>query len=177
MIEEESLSRGVINNRISRIKRFFKWDISEQLAPSGTYEAIRTVSGLRYGKTTARETDPVRPVPDAFVDLVLPVLSPPIRALVELQRTTGMRPCEVVIMRASDIDMSGEVWLYEPAEHKNQWRGHRRVIPLGPKAQKNRHAFSQAQNSSVSFQPAGCRGMAKRTPTLKSKNTDDSFAG
>lgn len=38
-------------------------------------------------------------------------------------------------MRSCDIDTTGDVWLYEPFTHKNQWRGHRRQIPLGPKAQ------------------------------------------
>ncbi len=31
--------------------------------------------------------------------------------MIWLQWLTGMRPCEAVIMRACDIDMSGEVWL------------------------------------------------------------------
>lgn len=40
-----------------RIKRFIKWAVSEELAPPSAYEATRTVSGLRYGRTTARETE------------------------------------------------------------------------------------------------------------------------
>ena len=43
---DSDLSRGVINNRINRVKRFFKWAVSEELIPSFVYEALRTVAGL-----------------------------------------------------------------------------------------------------------------------------------
>jgi len=46
-------------------------------------------------------------VPDAFVDGVLPFVTPPVRAVVEVQRLTGMRPGEGVLIRAIDLDTSG----------------------------------------------------------------------
>lgn len=147
------LSRKLINARINRVKRFVKWAVSEELAPPSAYEALRTVAGLRYGRTTARETEPVRPVPDAWVEAVLPFLSAPVRALVQIQRLTGARPCEVVIMRAADIDMSGEIWIYEPAHHKNLWRGHRRLIPLGPRAQQIVRPFLPRSTAGFLFSP------------------------
>jgi integrase len=33
------------------------------------------------------------------------------------------------------MDTSGSVWQYRPHHHKNEWRGHERVIDIGPKAQ------------------------------------------
>jgi len=33
------------------------------------------------------------------------------------------------------MDMSGEVWFYRPEAHKNAWRGHARVIGIGPECQ------------------------------------------
>jgi site-specific recombinase XerD len=136
MIDTEDLSRKVVNARVKRIKRFVKWAVSEELVPAGVFHGLATVTGLRRGRTNARETPPVKPVPDAWVDLVVPHLSPQVAAMVQLQRLTGMRPCEVVIMRACDIDMSGDVWMYEPYRHKNEWREQTRLIPLGPKAQE-----------------------------------------
>src|SRR5690606_16716877 len=62
MSDECDLSRGVINKRIGRITRIFKWATSEELIPPSIYQGLRTVSGLRRGRTTARETEPVRPV-------------------------------------------------------------------------------------------------------------------
>ena len=146
-------SRGVTNHRVDRIRRFFKWAVAEELVPPGSYEALRCVPGLRYGRTNARETEPVKPVPDAWVDAILPCLSPPASAMVQLQRLTGARPCEVVIMRACDIDMSAEVWLYEPYDHKNRWRGHRRIIPLGPKAQEIIKPFLTLKTDAFLFSP------------------------
>jgi integrase len=56
--------------------------------------------------------------------------------MIKLQRLTGMRPGEVVIIRRCDIDMTGDVWIYEPFDHKNRWRGHRKQIALGPEARR-----------------------------------------
>jgi integrase len=69
------------------------------------------------------------------VAAVLPFVSPHLAAMIKLQRLTGMRPGELVIIRPCDIDMTGDVWIYEPFDHKNRWRGHRKQIPLGPEAQ------------------------------------------
>ena len=96
---ERDLCRGVINNRVGRIKRFFKWAVSEELIPASVHESLKTVSGLQFEKSEARETDPVRPADEASVQKLLRYMAPPIRAMVELQRQTGMRSGEIVIMR------------------------------------------------------------------------------
>lgn len=54
MIEVEDLCRQVTNSRVNRIKRIIKWAVSEELAPPGAYEALRAVSGLRYGRSVAQ---------------------------------------------------------------------------------------------------------------------------
>ncbi|HCS54020.1 tyrosine-type recombinase/integrase [uncultured Rubinisphaera sp.] len=153
MIEEFDLSRGVVNARIKRIKRFFKWACSEELVPSTVTNALRDVSGLRRGRTTARETEPVTPIADVWVETVLPQLSPQIATMVKIQRLTGMRPGEVVLMRACDIEIQNEVWLYEPHDHKNQWREHSRLIPLGPKVQKLLLPFMDLKSDNYLFSP------------------------
>ena len=56
--------------------------------------------------------------------------------MIQLQRLTGMRPCEVVAIRNTEIDRSKEVWIYTPSSHKNSWRGDDRKIPFGPKGQE-----------------------------------------
>ncbi len=122
MIEVEDLCRGVINRRINRLKRIVKWAVSEELAPAGAYEALRAVAGLRYGRTTAREADPVEPVPQVWVDATLAYLSPHVAAMVQLQQLAAMRPGEVVRIQAAKIDMTGDVWVYRPFQHKNRWR-------------------------------------------------------
>ena len=55
----------------------------------------------------SRESEPVKPVPEAFVDAIRPHVSRQVWAMVELQRLTGMRPGEVCSMRTSDLDTLG----------------------------------------------------------------------
>ncbi|MBM3969382.1 MAG: site-specific integrase [Planctomycetes bacterium] len=153
MITKEKLSRGVINNRINRIRRIFKWAVSEELIPVEIYEALRTVAGLRFGRSEARETEPVRPVNDQDVATTLMFLSPPVSAMVRLQRVTGMRPCEVTQMRLAEIDRSGGVWIYEPYDHKNRWRGHSRKVALGPQAQEILKPFLEMPADAFLFSP------------------------
>jgi integrase len=175
MIAEERLSRGVINNRLNRIKRIFKWAVSEELIPSSVYESLRTVSGLRYGRSKARETEPVKPASWAWVEPVLQYVAPPVAAMIQLQWLTGMRPCEVVLMRASDIDMTSDVWVFEPQEHKNQWRGHQRLVPLGPKAQVIVKQFLKPSMTAFIFSPQDAeswhnnrRRLSRNTPMTPS---------
>jgi integrase len=128
------LCRGVTNQRCQRIVRAFKWAVSEELIPESVWRALTTVRGLERGRTQAREPEPVGPVSEAAVEAVLPHLSPTVTAMVQLQRLTGMRPGEVCRVKASDIDMSGSVWLFRPPAHKTAHRGRARVVALGPKA-------------------------------------------
>ena len=150
---ERDLCRGVINNRVGRIKRFFKWAVSEELIPASVHESLKTVSGLQFEKSEARETDPVRPADEASVQKLLRYMAPPIRAMVELQRQTGMRSGEIVIMRPCDVDRSDDVWLYRPSTHKTRYRGHDKIVPLGPKAQAAISAFLDRDPQAFMFTP------------------------
>lgn len=99
MVEVQKLCRKEVNKRIGRIKRVFKWAVSEELIPSSVFESLRTIEGLRVGRTSARESEPVKPVDDVTVELTLRFVSPQIRAMIQLQRFTGLRPGEVAIVR------------------------------------------------------------------------------
>jgi integrase len=91
---------------------------------------------LKRGRTEARETDPVRPVADQYVDAIRDHVARQVWAIIELQRLTGMRAGEVVIMRGCDLDTTGSLWLYTPSTHKTEHHGHSRAIELGPRAQE-----------------------------------------
>jgi integrase len=132
---EADLCRTLLNRRVGRIVRMFKWAVSEELIPESVHRALQTVRGLEKGRGEARESEPVEPVADADVDAVLPFVLPPVRAMIQLQRLTGMRPAEARRMRACDLEVTATVWLYRPAHHKTQHRGKSRVVALGPKAQ------------------------------------------
>ncbi len=150
---ENGLCRRVINNRVGRIKRMFKWAVADELVPSSVYHGLQAVTGLAYGRTAARETEPVKPIPDLYVTVVLPFVSPHVAAMIKLQRITGMRAGEVVIMRPCDIDTSSDVWIYEPSSHKNRWRGQRKEIALGPEAQRILEPFLARDPLAFLFNP------------------------
>jgi integrase len=130
------LCRTEINRRVGRVVRLFRWSVGEELVPEGVHRALTAVRGLEKGRSAARESDPVRPVGDGLVERTLPFLSPPVRAMVQVQRLTGARPGEVAAMRPCDFDRSGAVWLYRPPQHKTAHRGKPRVVAVGPQAQE-----------------------------------------
>ncbi len=132
---DAGLARNTVNARVGKVRRMFKWAVADELVPPAVLQGLQAVAGLRSGRGGVKETGPVRPVPPERVAAVLPFVSAPVRAMIQLQDLTGMRPGEVMSLRTVDLDRSGEVWVYRPARHKTQHRGFSRAIPIGPKAQ------------------------------------------
>jgi integrase len=147
-------SRNFVNASIRRLKAVFKWAVQNELVPAAVYQGLLTVGGLQKGRTPARETEPVKPVAPAHVEAVLPLVLPPVRAMIQLQRLTGMRPGEACALRACDIDMTGPVWLYRPGQHKTAWRGRERVVALGPRAQEAIRPFLTLNTQAYLFSPS-----------------------
>jgi site-specific recombinase XerD len=58
-----------------------------------------------------------------------------------------------MVVRAIDLTMSGPVWTYRPARHKNQHRGLDRVIFLGPQAQEVIKPFLTTNLEAFLFSP------------------------
>jgi integrase len=135
MIEKE-WSRKLINQQCGRIKRMFKFLVSEELCSPTVFEGLRAVAGLQQGRTEARETEPVTPVTQDQIDAVLPRVTPTVAAMIQFQLLTGCRPGEVCSLRLSEIDRTSEIWVFSPSRHKLSWRGKRRTILIGPKAQE-----------------------------------------
>jgi integrase len=171
-------SRKLINARINLIKRCFKWAVAEELVSPTVLLGLQAVQGLRYGRSEARETEPVRPVADEHVNATLPYLGSVVAAMVRLQRITGMRVCECTIMRPCDIDQTNDVWVYEPSIHKNLWRGHVRQVPLGPKAQEILKPFMNRRSDAFLFSPAEAEAArnAERRNNRKSPMTPSQAA-
>lgn len=130
--------RRYINVQTKRIRHLFKWAASHEMVPVTVYQALCTVEPLRRGSPQVRESQRVHPVPEALLDAVRPLLSRPVRAMVELQLLTGARPGELCCLRPCDVERTEghSVWLYRPSEDKNAWRErNERVIYIGPRAQ------------------------------------------
>ena len=174
---DRRLSRKSINLHVGRIRRVFKWGVENELVRPDVLQALLAVRGLQRGRSEAKETEPIQPVPEQHVDAVLPYLSPQVDAMVQLMTLTGMRVGEVTIMRTADIDRSGtECWLYKPREHKTQHHGHERLIPLGPQAQEVLKGFLKADPDAFLFTPKEAmehfnakRRAERRTPMTPSQ--------
>jgi hypothetical protein len=63
--------RTNINRQIGRVKYIFKWAWENKLIPSPKYEGLRTVARLKGARSSAKQSEPVQPVPAASVDAVL----------------------------------------------------------------------------------------------------------
>lgn len=127
--------RTHINQQVGKIKAMFKWGTAEELVPGPIFQALQAVTGLKAGRSAARESQPVRPVPVAMVEAIGPYVSRQVWAMIQLQLCTGARPGEVVGICSKDIDMSKQVWCIRLDNHKTAHHGHERVLHLGPKAQ------------------------------------------
>jgi integrase len=167
------LSRGVVNARVHRIRRAFRWAASFKLIPAGVYAELITVEALKEGRCAAREAPAVLPAAAEHVEAALPYLPAPVAALVKLQLLTGCRAGEAMVMRAIDISMIGEVWAYRPHRHKNKHRGKDRVVYLGPQAREVIRPFLTTDLHAYIFSPAAyVRDLReRRAAARKSKRT------
>ncbi|HYH69197.1 MAG TPA: tyrosine-type recombinase/integrase [Urbifossiella sp.] len=126
--------RSRINKQVGRIKRCWRWGVAQELIRGGLVDDLDAVAGLRRKRSAARETAPVKPAPQADYLAALPHLVPTVRAMVELQRTGGLRPGEVRLLIPDDLDRSGDLWVYRPEEHKMSHLGRDKAVPLPPAA-------------------------------------------
>jgi integrase len=148
-------SRRLINQRMGRIKRMFKWAVSRQLVSPVLYQGLMTIEGLKQGRSAARENPKRKPVDEKHVYAILAHTTPVVAAMVELQLLTGMRPGELVAMRPCDIDRSEKsVWYYTPEKHKNQHRGLERIVAIGPRGQELLTPYLLRSADACCFSPA-----------------------
>ena len=162
---QPALARGVINERIKRIRRMFRWGVEHELVSAPVLHALQAVPGLKLGRTEARETEPVKPVSRGVEEDTLPLLRPLRADMVRLQLETGTRPGELVVMQPCDIDMSGTVWLHRPPSHKTAHHGHERIVPIGPKGQEIVKRFLTVNTQARLISPR--QNMEERRITLR----------
>jgi integrase len=146
--------RNNINKSISRLKTVFKWAVAEEIIPGSVYQALMAVPGLKRGRSDARESEPVRPVPQEYVDAIEPFVNRQIWAIIQLQLLTAARPSEILTMRPCEIDRNSHIWIYQPAEHKTAHHGHQRKIYIGPRGQEILRPFLFRSDDLYCFSPA-----------------------
>ena len=150
---EHGICRDSINKNIDRIRRIFRWGVENEKVPPDVLAALVAVRGLGKGRSNARETEPVKPVPIERVEAIQPFAKRPVWAMIQVQLLTGARPGEVLIMRGCDLDTTGDVWVYIPSSHKTEHHDRGRTIFIGPKAQAIIRPFLKADPQEYLFSP------------------------
>jgi integrase len=147
-----------IRDRMGVIRRMVAWAVESELMPADALQRIQAVAGLRAGRDGVKPRKKVGPAPEADIQAILPHVGPVVRAMVELQSLTGMRPQEIRLCRTGWIDRSdAELWIYRPVRHKTADLGRVREIPLGPRAQEVLKPWLKADPDLPLFSPAESR--------------------
>lgn len=150
---EDGYAQQTINGITRRIKQVFDWAVSEEMISVNAAQSLKTVHGLRAGKTAARPPQPKPAVPEAAVDAVRPFVTKPVWGMLQFMLFTGCRPAECCSMMWSEIDTRGKVWMYTPKHHKTAHRGKHRVIHVGPQGQQVLNALRELSRSDYVFDP------------------------
>jgi len=151
----KSWTRKTCMGQTARIVAMFRWAAGRELVPVEVHTALKTLEPLRAGRTAAIESAPIECAPMSAVNAVLELANKQVAAMIRLQLATGMRPGEVVLMRPCDLDRSGQVWTYTPPTHKTAYMGKRRIVCLGPRAQRIVKPFLRGrQPTAPLFSPA-----------------------
>src|ERR1700722_12993597 len=72
---QQALCRSLINKRVRRIVAAFRWGVSEELLGESNWHALKSVGGLKKGRSKAKENEPVEPVALELVEKTLPHLN------------------------------------------------------------------------------------------------------
>lgn len=104
------LSRQYINSQMKRLMRVIKWAVGQGTVPPTVHQAIKCVDPLKRGRSSAPESEPVRPVELAAVEATCTKLTPIVADMVRLQLLLGCRPGEIVVLKPGDVHRHGEVW-------------------------------------------------------------------
>ena len=168
---EKGWCRSNINRQTDRVKRMLKWATENEMVPGSVYEALRSVTGLKRGRTDAREKPRVQPVSETLVSATVQHLTSVVADMVQLQRLTGARPSEICDLRPCDVNRDVEPWEYVPQSHKTQHYDQVRIIPIGPKGQAILSPYLTRPAEEFCFSPAEAvekhrakRHAARKTP-------------
>ena len=97
---QKKWARGTINDQIARIKRCFKWAVAQELVPPDLHHGLCAVTGLKKNRSTARETDPMKPVQKESILAVIRTLSPSLAELLDLQEMIPADAADAALSQA-----------------------------------------------------------------------------
>lgn len=159
----DGYARSTINSNLSAVRVMFAWALDEAKISATCKAELSQVRPLKPFRSAARETEPVRAVPDDVIERTCAVLPESLADLVRIHRLAGMRPDEACRLRWDSIERCGDVWAFRPGHHKNEWRNQVRVVALGPRAQAILAKYDGA--AGFIFSPA--RAIAERAAKMR----------
>lgn len=133
--EPVKLTASTVNARLRIIRQVFKWGREYDKVPPGVAYDVSIVGRVKPGRSAARASEIVKPVPEPTLQATLPHMPQTVADMVMVQYWTGMRPGEVCTLKPCHIEPEGDVWFYRPPTHKTEHHGKERVVPIGPQAQ------------------------------------------
>src|SRR6056297_1425887 len=130
VLVESGNSRKYVNRLTRIVVGLFRHAVSEELIDVDIVKRLETLPPLKRNQTSAPETQRRRPVRLEVVRATAAHLSPVLKAMLRVQLSTGMRPKELCSIRPTDIDKSGEHWMYRPGDHKTAHHDIEKAVPI-----------------------------------------------
>lgn len=156
ILAAKQLTRRYINAQVERLKRMFRWAVSEQLIPAAVHQALETVDGLRARRSTAKESTKRQPVPWEHVAAVLPFVNETIRDMLKIQWILGVRGKSLRMATKAQFRTDVEPWEWR-AQHKTEHLDKTLVVPIGPRARAILQPRLDAIESGYIFRPQDAR--------------------
>lgn len=132
-------TRRYINMSINRIRRMFKWAVSNELVDDRVLTRLQAVESLLAGRTEAREHTPRHSIDLDVIAKIKTKVPARTADLIDLWLLTGARPGELVKLTGEMIDRKRYkhrgVWIAELKDHKTVHRGKQRFIVFNSEAQ------------------------------------------
>ncbi|QQE10824.1 tyrosine-type recombinase/integrase [Planctomycetota bacterium] len=125
-----------INDKVSRIKRMYRYACEREYVDSEVFVAVNSVTPLKPGRCRARANKKVNPVDWKRLRAVLRVSNDQLQRMIRVHYLTGMRPTEFFEMKWQDLKIQNDVALYVPEDHKTSYLKKKRYIVFGPRVIK-----------------------------------------
>ncbi|HVA50166.1 MAG TPA: hypothetical protein VNH11_27620 [Pirellulales bacterium] len=103
LIDERQSCVSTVNERVRQVREMFRWGGENKLVPESVAGALMLVKNLIDGRTRARPSQKVPPVPDDIVDQTLPFLPELAADVLRFIRLTCCRPSEPLALRPRDL--------------------------------------------------------------------------
>lgn len=131
----EPYSRQFCNRLAKFIRTIFNWGVGMELCSPETPNALKYVPPLKEGRCGLPETETRDEVSEDVICKTLPFLLPIHQVMIEIQYLSGARPSEITSLIPGDIDKTDDIWIVRPGQFKTKWKGKKRFICLGKRAQ------------------------------------------